>query len=65
MPGRELDAVLIRQLRALADTYEQEHKEGGYTASTVRSRAGHAHRFVDYLEGRYDPRRDYQKRIAP
>ncbi|MGS2615134.1 hypothetical protein ACVCAH_11505 [Micromonospora sp. LZ34] len=65
MPTPKLPADVIRQLRAHADSYERDHRAGPYTDSTVRSRVGHANRFIDYLEGRYDPTTDYQKRIAP
>jgi len=64
MPTPKLPADLIEKLRKLADEYEQEHREGSYAAKTTHDRGAHAHRFVDFLEGRYDPRSDYGKRIA-
>jgi flagellar biosynthesis chaperone FliJ len=65
MPTPKLPADVIEKLRKYAEEYEQDHQAGPYTASTVRSRVGHANRFIDFLEGRYDPRSDYGKRIVP
>ncbi|MET8278330.1 hypothetical protein [Micromonospora sp. NPDC005174] len=65
MPTPKLSRELIAELRRFADEYEQAHREGPYTESTVRSRVGHANRFIDFLEGRYDPTADYGKRIVP
>lgn len=64
MPTPKLPADVIAKLRQFADDYEQEHRDGGYAERTVDSRVGHANRFIDYLEGRYDPKTDYGKRIA-
>lgn len=65
MATPKLPANVIAQLRQLADEYEQEHRDGGYGEKTVDSRIGHANRFIDYLEGRFNPRTDYGKRIVP
>ncbi|QKW15419.1 hypothetical protein [Verrucosispora sp. NA02020] len=65
MPAPKLPADLIKKLRKLAEQYEQDHRTGPYTESTVGSRVGHANRFIDYLEGRYDPKTDFRKRIVP
>ncbi|MDG4792046.1 hypothetical protein O7626_40230 [Micromonospora sp. WMMD1102] len=65
MPTPKLPADQIAQLRRLADEYVAAHEDGPYAAKTTKDRGGHAHRFVDYLEGRYDPATDYGKRIVP
>ncbi|MEU7978294.1 hypothetical protein AB0B63_07150 [Micromonospora sp. NPDC049081] len=65
MSTPKLPAEQIAALRVLADEYEQGHRDGSYAEKTVESRVGHANRFIDFLEGRYDPAVDKGRRIVP
>lgn len=65
MATPKLPAAQITQLRKLADDYVEGHEQGGYAPGAVAMRRGYTDRFIDYLEGRYDPAADKGKRIAP
>lgn len=65
MPTPKLPADLIAQLRTLMDDYITAHEAGGYTPGAIAMRRGYNDRFMDYLEGRYNPATDKGKRIVP
>lgn len=65
MPTPKLPADVIAQLRKFADDYVEGHEQGGYAPGAVAMRRGYTDRFIDFLEGRYDPAVDKGKRIKP
>ncbi len=65
MSTPKLPAEQIAALRVLADEYVDRHVVGGYTSGSVAMRRGYTDRFIDFLEGRYDPAVDKGRRIVP
>lgn len=62
MSTPKIDPVLIEKLTELSEEYLEAHEVGGYRPNSVRIRRGHAHAFLLYLAGDYDPATDFGKR---
>ncbi|WP_157630216.1 hypothetical protein [Salinispora arenicola] len=55
MPTPRLNSDQINELRKHADAYLKAHKDGGYASNSIDMREFNVHRFIDFLEGKYDP----------
>lgn len=59
----KLDPSEIDKLEELYQEFLERHRESGqYAPNTIRIREGHAHAFLLFLRGEYDPATDYMKR---
>lgn len=52
----------IDKLEELYQEFLERHRLGPYAPNTIRIREGHAHAFLLFLRGEYDPATDYMKR---